>query len=133
MLSIFCFFVLVAPYVLETTSKYVLRSNYVVFVVCVFRSSIRQSTLYRDTAYDNLLPKSVTAASSVPSKSHIHCAKLCREDVSCNSFFYNDVSRKCLRQRVVHLAPPPTNSVSEQGWQYFRLGSGKSDMSPTKD
>ena len=116
------FFVLVAPYVHEMTSKYVPRSNYVVFVVCVFHHSIHQLTLSRDTAYDNLFPKSLNVTSSAPTENKIHYAKLCREEVSCNSFFYNDVSRKCLRQRVVHMAPPPNDALLEAGWQYFRLG-----------
>ena len=102
---------------------YITRSAF--FLLLFFCHSIRHLTLYRDTAYDNLLPVSATVTSSVPTKSKIQCAGLCRDEVSCNSFFYNDVSRKCLRQRVVYLAPPQVDALPEPGWQYFRLRSGK--------
>ena len=93
--------------------------------VCYRPNGVHQMTFRRDTAYDNLLPpEAVNQGIALQTRTRIHCAKLCREEEWCNSYFYNDVTRLCLRHRTVYLAPPVIASLSEAGWRYFRHGAG---------
>ena len=86
---------------------------------------VHQLTFRRDTTYDNILPpEDVNPGIAQQTRNRIHFAKLCREEEWCNSYFYNEVTRFCLRHRTVHLAPPAIASLSEEGWRYFRHGSG---------
>ena len=88
-------------------------------------SGVHRLTFRRETTYDNLLPpEAVNPGIALQTRSGIHCAKLCREEEWCNSYFYNDVTRLCLRHRAVYLAPPAIDSLSEAGWRYFRHEPG---------
>ena len=95
-------------------------------ILCPHRpSGVHRLTFRRETTYDNLLPpEAVNLGIAQQTRSGIHCAKLCREEEWCNSYFYNDVTRICLRHRAVYLAPPAFYSLSEAGWRYFRRESG---------
>ncbi|KAL8578103.1 hypothetical protein ACOMHN_055423 [Nucella lapillus] len=62
--------------------------------------------------------------SKVPIRSLLTCATRCSEQRWCNTFFYNDISKECLRQRMVYEFPVGVTSAA--GWRYFKLISGGS-------
>ena len=90
--------------------------------VCYRPNGVHQLTFRRDTTYDNLLPpEAVNPGIALQTRTRIHCAKMCREEEWCNSYFYNDVTRLCLRHRTVYLAPPAIASCQKKDGGIFGL------------
>nr|KAG5702793.1 hypothetical protein BaRGS_001875 [Batillaria attramentaria] len=56
-------------------------------------------------------------------KTELQCARSCQGNTSCNSFFYNSVTKQCRLQRYVFVSAA-NSTVSDTGSRYYRLMSG---------
>ncbi|XP_070188743.1 uncharacterized protein [Littorina saxatilis] len=96
-------------------------------IVCLLSSpghllnAERHTMWFHDRSYDNLLPLYPTMTSSFVTTSEFQCARSCKDDVTCNSFFYNDVSKTCAPQWLVFVSP--WNTTEGHNWRYYRFST----------
>ncbi|XP_070210125.1 uncharacterized protein [Littorina saxatilis] len=83
----------------------------------------RSNGLYwhKVSSFDDKFPSTIDVTSAQTVRSKLTCAHLCATEDRCNSFFYNDVIKKCVTQWLVHFAS--WDAVDARGWRYFRLNS----------
>ena len=103
------------------------HSQVVQVMTCFYDTSfysqvVQVMTWFRDTSYDDLIPPNATMTSLPVMRSKLECSRTCLTRVSCNSFFYNDVSKTCAPQWLVFVSPE--NVTLESGWRYYRLTTG---------
>ncbi|KAK7491331.1 hypothetical protein BaRGS_00017432, partial [Batillaria attramentaria] len=100
-----------------------------IFGLVVFQLSMlsafaiyNDSIWVRDVSYDDLSSLDADNASFAV-QTELQCARSCQGNTSCNSFFYNSVSKQCRLQRYVFVSAL-YSTVVDTGSRYYRLMSG---------